>query len=340
LLDARSRRGLLAVAASIVLAGAGAGAAQAATVTVTGDDGNPVALAQGAPGSIRNMSPTVGLAFPATPARFSATVTGPDGTAVAGALTCFTTSSWTRSTDYRGNGNYTITVTNYAKDDTSCKTATSTETYVYAINGSVPLTAPAGPFLIRNPNAFATNTLALPVGLNPGASTYEVRYAPGGVVGPDGAISGPSEQSYVNTSTGTTDLRFTAPGAYTVVARAKAGDYYTPWSAPVTVTAIVPFDLDRIAFPDSRGPRYRVTGYVRDKAIRGKVSLALARGKKGGKYKPLGTATITSKSTFSKGFTQRRTGVYRLRVHYKGSALAPPVSIVSQIRITRRLFFG
>jgi hypothetical protein len=336
-----SRRGVAAALTSIVVALASAASAHAAaTITVTGDAGSPVALAQGAPATIRNMSPTVGIGFANTDGRFSATVAGPDGVAVSSPLSCFTNDNWTRITDFRGNGNYTITITNYAKADTSCKTATSTETYVYAINGSVPLTAPAGPFLIRNPNAFATNTLALPVGLNPGASTYEVRYAPGGVVGPDGAISGPSEQSYVNTSTGTTDLRFTAPGAYTVVARAKAGDYYTPWSAPVTVTAIVPFDLDRIAFPDSRGPRYRVTGYVRDKAIRGKVSLALARGKKGGKYKSLGTATITSKSTFSKGFTQRRTGVYRLRVHYKGSALAPPVSIVSQIRITRRLFFG
>jgi hypothetical protein len=324
----------------MLVAASGATAAQAATVTVTGDDGNPAAIAQGTPTTIRNMAPNVQLAFPPAPARYSSTVTGPDGTAVSAAQSCYTTTASTRYVDFRGNGDYTVTITNFAAADTACKTATSTETYVFTIASSVTLTPPAGPFLIRAPNSFVTNTYTQPVALNPGASTYELKYAPGGVVGADGAISGPSADGYVNQTSGTADLRFTAPGNYTVVARAKNGDFSSPWSAPVTVTAIVPFDLTRIAFPDSRGPSYRLTGYVKEKTLRGKVSIAVARGTKGGKYKSLGTVSITSKGTFSKRFTQRRTGTYRLRVHYRGSALAPPVSIVSKIRITRRLFFG
>jgi hypothetical protein len=105
------------------------------------------------------------------------------------------------------------------------------------------------------------------------------------------------------------------------------------------VTAIVPFDLDVITFPDSRGPRYQLKGTVRDKTIRGRVTLALARGTKGGKYKSIGKTTISSKSTFAKTFTQRRTGTYRLRVHYAGSAIAPATSITYKIKITRRLTY-
>ena len=85
-----------------------------------------------------------------------------------------------------------MTITNYAKADTTCKTPTSTESYVYTIASSVALTPPPGPFLIRAANTFTTNTLSLPVGLNPGASTYEVQYAQGAVLAPDGSISGPS----------------------------------------------------------------------------------------------------------------------------------------------------
>jgi hypothetical protein len=146
----------------------------------------------------------------------------------------------------------------------------------------------------------------------------------------------------VNSTTGTIDLRLSAPGTYTVVARAKKGDYYSPWSQPAYVTAIVPFDLTGITFPDSRGPSYLIRGTVNDKTIRGTVSLALARkGKKNryGSYRSIGKAKISSKSTFSRRFTQRRTGTYRLRVHYAGSPQSPPASITYKITITRRLFY-
>jgi hypothetical protein len=340
---ARLRRGMVAAATSMFLALAGASAAQAAaTVTVTGDDGNPVALAQNAPVTIRNVNPTVGIGFANTEGRFSSSLIGPDGVAVSSAQSCLLNYNTNRYVDWRGNGNYTLTVTNYAKADTTCKTATSTETYVFAIASAVGLAPPPGPFLIRAPNSFATNHLILPVNLNPGVSLYELRYAAGAVLAPDGSISGPSEEGFVSASNGTADLSFKTPGTYTVVARAKSGVYYSPWSAPITVTAIVPFDLDTVSFPDSRGPRYSLRGIVRDKTIRGKVSLAMARRgahNRYGKYKSLGKVSISSKSTFTKRFTQRRTGTYRVRIHYAGSALASPATIYGRVTITRRLVY-
>jgi hypothetical protein len=325
-----------------VLLGGATAAHAAATVNVTGDDGNPVAIAQGAPVSIRNQSPTVGLAFPSQDGRFSATVTGPDGIPVSSALTCFINDAFTRYVDWRGNGNYTITITNYAKADTACAKATSTETYVFAINSSVSLGAPPGPFLIRAPNGYASNTLSIPVALNPGAGTYEVQYAQGAVLAPDGSISGPSTPGYVNTTTGTIDLSFQKPGTYTVVARAKNGSYYSGWSAPVNVVAIVPFDLVGVTFPDSRGPKYSLKGTVRETSLRGTVSLAMARRgahNRYGKYKSIGKVHISSKGTFTKRFTQHKTGTYRVRIHYAGSPLAPATTIYGRVTITRRLVY-
>jgi hypothetical protein len=338
---ARLRRGMAAAATSTFLALAGASAAHAAaTVTVTGDDGNPVAIAQGATAAIRNMEPTVGLGFPSKDARFSATVSGPDGVAVSSPLSCFIDDSFTRYVDWRGNGNYTVTITNYAAGDYNCaKGVTSTESYVYAVNASTAITPPPGPFLIRAPNSFTTNTLSLPVTGNPGSFGYDVQYALGAVLNPDGSISGSPQTGFVNSTTNTIDLSLRQPGTYTVVMRAKSGQFASPWSAPVTVTALVPFDLLAISFPDSRGPKYQVKGTVNDKTIRGKVTLALARGTKGGKYKSIGKASISSKSTFTKTFTQRRTGTYRLRVHYAGSAISPAASITYKIKITRRLTY-
>jgi hypothetical protein len=336
------RRGMatFATSAALVLVFA-SGAHAAATVTVTGDDGNPVAVTQGATTAIRQMAPTIGIGFPSSDGNFTATFTGPDSVSVGSAMSCYGYDNWTRRPDFRGNGNYTVTITNYVKSDRSCASPISTETYVYAINSSVAVTPPPGAFLIRAANSFTTNTLSLPVALNPGASTYDVQYALGGVIGSDGAISGPSQAGFVSSTTGRIDLTFRIPGAYTVVARAKNGQYTSPWSPPVTVNAVVPFDLEsNPTLPDDRGPSYQIKGIVRDKTLRGKITLAVARGTKGGKYRSIGKTSISSKSTFTKRFTMRRTGTYRLRIHYAGSALAPATTIVGRITFTRRLRFG
>ena len=140
----RTRRGMAAAATSILLALVGAASASAAaTVTVTGDDGNPVAVAAGT--SIRNMATKIGIGFPNSDGYFNATFTGPDGVAVGTAMDCYNYDNWSRIPDFRGNGNYTVTITNFAKADTSCKTPTSTETFVYTVNSSVAITPPRRP---------------------------------------------------------------------------------------------------------------------------------------------------------------------------------------------------
>jgi hypothetical protein len=333
---------MAAGAASILFALTGSAAAHAATVTVTGDDGNPLPLAQGAAAAIRNQAPKVGIAFADKNGSFSLSVAGPDGVAVASPLSCFLNDSFTKTVDFRGNGNYTITVANYAKADTTCKTPTSTETYVFTINSSTAVGAPPGPFLKRNANTYTTNTLTLPVAVNPGTSTYDVQYAAGAVLAPDGSISGPSSTGYVNASTGTLDLTFPGPGTYTVVARARTGQYASPWSPPVTVQVMVPFDLIAVTFPDSIGPKYTLRGSLREDTIRGKVSIAMARRgahNRYGKYRSIGRASITSKGTFTKSFKQRRTGYYRVRISYKGSAIAPKTTIYGRVHITRRVVY-
>jgi hypothetical protein len=340
----RSRLTAAAAATSVLAALGAASTASAATVTATGDDGNPVSLAT--PGvTVRQMDQKIGIAFPDTNGQFSAHVAGPDGTAVADDINCYINANSTRYLNFRGNGTYTVTVTNFAsyRTDATCARPLTTETYTFTIASSAAITPPPGPFLTRAVNSFHTNTLSLPIQTNPGATGYDVQYGLGSPVNPDGSLGGSPQSGYVNTTTGTIDLTFTTPGTYTVVYRAHNGDYGSPWSAPVNVVALVPFEVLGVSWPDSRGPSYLLRGTVTDRNIRGRISLALARkGKhnKYGSYKSLGKTTVSSRSTFSKRFTERRTGTYRLRIHYAGSAIAPARTVYyTNIRITRRLFY-
>jgi hypothetical protein len=209
-----------------------------------------------------------------------------------------------------------------------------------AINAGVAVTAPPARLLTRAPNSFVTNTHEIGVSLNPGTSIYEVRYALGGVVGPDGAISGPSAEGFLNTTTGLASFRFEKPGAYVIVARAQRNSFFTPWSGAVTVNAIAPFDIERVSFPDARGPRYKLRGQVRERVARGRVTISWARGRKGGKFHRIGRAKINSKGRFTKKFRLRKTGVYRLRYTYKGSSLVAAGRVTEAIRIRKRIFFG
>ena len=142
-------------------------------------------------------------------------------------------------TEYRGNGTYSVVLRYYnTAGDSDCNGAVTERRFRYTINAGVGVAAPPGRALTRAPNGFITNTYRLGVALNPGASTYEVRYALGGVQGPDGAISGPSATTFVDRTTGLADFRFNKPGRWLIVARAQKGAYFTPWSAPVNVTAV------------------------------------------------------------------------------------------------------
>jgi hypothetical protein len=339
---ARRARLLAGVAMAPALAGAIPATASAIALSVTGDDGNPVALA--APLTIRNMNPTVGIAFAAgeTAYYYRATFAGPDGIAVGSAADCYDFGI-SRTIDYRGNGAYSVTLQRYS--DSSCTTAVGTpQVSTFTIAGGVALTAPAGPVLIRQANSTATTPVPLPITLNPGALTYEVRYAAGGVIGPDGGISGPSSQAYVDTTTGQVPISLSEPGRYTVVARAEgystsSGNFFTPWSQAVTLVAKAPFDIASTRVLDSRGPSYRISVRLGETSARGRVNIAYGRGRRG-RYHSLGTARLSRRGSFSKRFRITRTGTYRMRFRFRGSSTVAGGSVVERFRITRRLVSG
>jgi hypothetical protein len=342
----KTRRVRLTVAAMMVLTAAAAiapASASALAVTVTGDDGNPLALGAGL--TIRNMNPTVGIGFTAgEDIQYAATITGPDGVNAAGSISCLGVGT-SRIVDYRGNGAYTVTIQPYGASDRSCRTPVgSPSVYTFTINAGVTLGRLDRRVLIRAANSFTPLPVELPFTPNPGALGYEVRYAKGGAVGPDGALTGASAEGTVNATTGRAELRITSPGRYAVVARARGftgatGQFFTPWTAPVTVRAVAPFDLQSARFIDENGPVYRVSIKLREPTARGRVRLAWARGTTGGRFRGLGTARLSSKGSFVKSLRISRTGVYRLRVGFRGSRTVASGRIVQQFRVSRQVGF-
>jgi hypothetical protein len=330
-----------AAAAAAAIAGALSlpAPAPAATVTITGDTGAPVTLNPAATTAIRQMNPDLAVALGTGERSLSLSVAGPVAPA-ATPRTCSLSSIPSWSMDYQGNGTYTVTVTTYT--DTSCEDGAKASSYRVAINAGVALTAPSGPVLTRQPNSFVTNTLQVPVALNPGALTHDLRVALGGVRAPDGSISGPSKQVFADTTTGTAAVRLDAPGTYLMAGRATgytgaAGQFFSPWSAPISIRAFAPFDfVGAPACTDCRGPRYTLRGQLREKSARGRITVKLARGNRGGRFRSVGKARIRRNGVFKKKLTLRRPGVYRAKYIYKGNATVAPGSVTTKFRITRR----
>jgi len=342
----QGRRILVAAAVATALAVVPAKAAQAAvSVTVLGDDAAPIALNAAAPTGVRMMDQKVGVTVDQSEgARWKLQVLDPAGTsALLSSPACNATKYTTtdsRIVSFRGNGTYTVQVSFFADADTSCATPAKTASYQFVIASSVALGQPAAPVLLtRAPNSFSTNTQTLDFAGNPGQSGYEIRYAKGAVLGPDGAISGPSEQAYVDSATNKVQLiGLRDPGVYTVVARAKNLDYYSPWSAPVTMRLMEPFDMDRVTAIDSRGPSYKLRGYLRDQwSAGGKVTVSIASGKKGKHFVRKGKAKVNTKGQWTLRFTVRKYGYYRVKYSYSGNANVLKGSVVQTVRI-RRIF--
>ncbi len=316
--------------------------AQAATVTVTGDNGQPRPISTTAPTTIRNMDVQALTTVTESEAgHFRTQVIGPGNVPVSTASPCWNTrySNEARNyVTYRGNGAYRVVVQYFSADDDNCATPTQTLNYLYNVAAGVAIGQPQNWLLTRLPNEFGLNEHRFAFQQNPGATTYEVRYAREGTIGPDGAIQGPSGTGYVDRATGTVPLRFDKPGNWVIVARARTGSFYTPWSRAVSVRVKAPFDLERVTFPDARGPRYRLKGFIRDNgAGRKRVKIALARGRKGGKFRSLGRAKIKRNGTFALSFTARKTGRYRIRYSYPGARLMAKGSVIQGVIIRRRL---
>ena len=325
--------------AALVAAGlfAPTSANAAVSATITGDDGQPVPMTVGAPPTIRNMNVSVAPALAQGDAvswRF--VVTDATGTAVT------TDYCWSSATPkdtrvpYRGNTTYALTVTLF--NAASCAGAPKAAPTVYTWNvaASVAIGQPAGPLPTRAAGSLDTNIHLLDFSGNPGASTYEIKYAKGGVIGPDGGISGPSSSTYVDSASGKVRLpSYDGPGQYVVVARAQRGSYSTPWSVPVTVNLVAPFDLSSVSFPDSRGPSYQLRGIVREKAIAGsRVTVAAAKGKKGKRFRTLGKGKVNSEGVFKVRFRLSR-GTYRIRYSFSGNSVVTKGTAYEIITIRR-----
>ena len=333
-----SQRARVTLAAAGVLAATAAipAPARALTVTVAGDDGAPVAL--GGPVTIRTMIPRVGIAPGAgEPPYVSATFAGPDGVAAAPAA-CGTGA--TRTLDYRGNGTYTVTVERHAASDPDCRTRGAAAQYRFAVAAGVVLTAPPGRVAFRTAGSSAPRPILVGATPNPGALAHEARVARDGAIAADGSIAGPSDDAPFDATAGHVALTVRAPGRYTVVARARGpvsatGQFFSPWSAPAQVVAVAPFDLAAIRLTDRRGPSYRIAGRLRERSARGRVAVACARGRAGGRFRRIGRARLSARAGFALRFALRRAGVYRLRLRFGGSETTAAGTVVRRIRVSR-----
>jgi hypothetical protein len=268
---------------------------------------------------------------------FSVAYTDQTGSTAALAADCYLAGSdATRYIDYHGNMAYNVTVTTYGPKDFDCAKPLATATYQFVVGGTVAIVNPGHPLLERTP-AGALITQALGFQGTPGAGLYEIKYALGGVVQPDGSLGGPVQDGYIDSTTGKLQLLATKPGTYVVVARAESGNAFTPWSAPVKVRVLAPFAFSD-SFPDAIGPRYTIRGKLDEGSARGKrVTLAAAKGRHGTHFQALGHAKVDKHGVFKLHVTIRRRGVYRFRYTFGGSSTVAKGQVLEAIKISRIL---
>ena len=320
----------MAIAALALAALAWPASAHALQVSVTGDNGQGQALTGQ---TIRNMAPQ--LVFRLAPGEaYGVAVTGPGGRPASTAIPCSTSTDPVPIT-FQGNGQYTVGVSVY--NNPACGGAPATQVLTFTIGAGVALASdPNTPLLTRQPGEFATVTHRLPITGNPGADTYDVRYSGNSRLTADGGLVGPSQSATVDAATSTVPMRFSEPGRYTVVARARIfGGAATPWTAPLTLRVYAPFDFASSSFPDARGPRYGLRVRLREETARGRVRISVARRWSGSaRYRSLGTARIRN-GGFTKRFTLNETGTYRIRYRFEGSSTTAPGTVVEKVRIRR-----
>ncbi len=191
---------------------------------------------------------------------------GPTASPASSATSCYPKSAIgnvSRYVDYKGNGNYAVVVQTFT--NSACTAGAKEQRFLYSIGAGTAITPPDGIVLTRQPNSFSTIIYKVPVALNPGGLSYEVKYARGGVIGPDGGISGPSARRVPGPQHRprrrplhrARQLRDGRP-------HQGGGDYYTPWSAPINFRVKAPFDLSYVGFPDQSGPSYKLRAILRD----------------------------------------------------------------------------
>ncbi|HEX5147314.1 MAG TPA: hypothetical protein VFV85_09835 [Conexibacter sp.] len=323
-------RRLPLLAAAVLLALAPASAA-AVGVTVTGDDGRPMALDPAVPPSIRTLRPLVGVTGDAGGGRWSAAFADPAGKPLPGAVSCQDPATpGSVRLPFRGNGRYTVAVTNFAPGDASCTLPLGpATTFGFTIAGRVTL-GPVKRFAMRDVGSPRhVKPLSLPVDADPGSQTREVRFAAHARLARDGSIRGRSLRAPYRAGAAT--LLFPAPGTYTVVARDAADGLETPWSQPLRIVVVTPFDLVSLRFTDTSGPDFRLLARAPG-GTTGVVHVALARGAHGS-FRGVGRARVGRGGAFGARFAATAAGVYRLRFDYGGNGRVTRGAIVRRVRI-------
>jgi hypothetical protein len=331
----RSRKSGLAIAALTAGVLALPATAHAATAGLVGDAGAAEPIAGQ---TIRNMQPGVSIALGAGEEYYALRVTGPNG-GEAFSTSCSITQS-PRPITYLGNGTYTVSW-GAVRTCGAAPLSSGTATFVIAAGVASLGPAPAGRLLIRRPDSFTTIEYRLPITGNLGATGYDVNYSANPALGPDGGLVAPFRSSYVDTATATVPFRFTDPGNYSVVARARVGSTPTPWTAPIVLKAVAPFDFTSVTFPDSTGPSYRLRARLGEDSTRGKVRIRVAPNWSGkARYRSLGTVKIKSGGEFTKRFVIGNPGKYRLKYTFAGSGTTASGTIVEKVRIRRTVRFA
>lgn len=248
---------------------------------------------------IRTMDPTVSIAASGW---FSASIATADG-AVIDSVGC-SVNSRTRFPDYRGNQTYTVSVTEFT--DFRCDTPVASAQFAHRIAAGLTLPAPSGrPHLIRAPGSLRGGKLLT---------------------------------AYLDTDTNRVRLTFPVPGTYTVLARVSSGTARSPWSAPIRIRTVGPFEPRTVSFLDSTGPSYALRATVREPLARGGLVRISIAGSSGG-FRSIGSARVARNGTFTHRFTQNRAGVYRIRYAFAGNAFVLRGQEIERIRIVRRVVF-
>jgi hypothetical protein len=305
------------------------GRAHAVGVTVSGDDGRPLAIAPGAPPTIRTLRPELVVTGDQGGGRYSVAFADPAGRAAANPVTCQDPAiPTTVRLPYRGNGRYGIAVTTYAAGDVACTTpAGPPAPFEFELTGRVVL-GPLDRFVLRDRGSRQRKRLALAVNADPQSQTREVRFAADARLRRDGSIRGRSLRAPYRD--GSASLLFPAPGRYTVVARDAADGVATPWSEPLRIRVVTPFDLFALRYTDTAGPVFRVLARA-PAQTRGVVRVALARA--GEPFRRLGRARVNAEGAFGARFTAEVAGTYRLRFRYAGNGLVEGGTVVRRFRV-------
>jgi hypothetical protein len=334
-----------ALAGAAVVMCAPAAAQGAVTAAVTGDNGVPTQLVAGAPLPITNMDVRGYVHVDEADAvSYQWQVVDATGTGATSLSPCWNTSvaiarDDNRLVTYRGNGTYTLALNLYAAKN--CAGAATPKTFQWTTSSAVSLSAPGTPQLIRDPNTATTKTQLLGFSGPPGAISYEIKYAKDATVAADGSLGGLNIQdAYLDRATGQVQIIGARdPGTYTAVARAKIGDFATPWSAPVQLQLQQPFDILTGSFTDRRGPSYKMRTTMRDAWLRGsRVTVAIAKGKTGKRFRTVGKPKVNSKGQFSVRFSVRKLGWYRVRYSFKGNGTVARGTSYAQVRFRRVIF--